>query len=216
MKRTCFFSSAILATLLISHATFAGDANFSMNLSFNTPGDSSSGGTWTIVGKVDDYGLAGASLCLTPAAEFSSFLAPAEYEVQVYADFGTVINFVIGDDIQGEPLWGAGVIGSSWPSNYPTEPDLVLYGGYPDLGAFAGGIALVTGTFAPGTVPDWTNHPGAGGDPSDANLYTAGGGTVNADTYLTIRSVVPEPSALLLLGMGALGFLACRQRRQRR
>ena len=45
MKRTCFFASAILATLLVSYAAFAGDANFSMNLAFNFPGDSSSGGT---------------------------------------------------------------------------------------------------------------------------------------------------------------------------
>ena len=148
-------------------------------------------------------------------AIFVAFLAPPEYAIQVQSDFGgIVLNIAILDDGEGPPLLGAGVIGSSWPSNYVTEPDLVQYGGYPDLGSFAGGIALATGSFNPGVVPDWEFGLPGPTDETAANLYTSSGfPVVEAVTQLTVRNVIPEPSAIVLAGMGLMGLAAGRRRR---
>ena len=110
------------------------------------------------------------------------------------------------------------MIGSSWPTNYPTEQPLVPFGGYSDLGSFAGGVALATGTFDPGTVPDWVVGLPGPGDETAANLYASSTGeppAVAAVTHVTVRNVIPEPSALALLVSGLIGLLAYAWRKRR-
>jgi hypothetical protein len=221
MKRTCLLVAVLACTAIISHHALAGDvtgsnAYFSLNLEFNDPSDFSSGGTWTTVGKVDEFGLAGVSMVLVDANfdESTGFLAPDEYALQQAFFFdGMVLNVGIGDDGQGPPLLGVGVIGSNWPSDYEDDPNLAQFGGYPDLGSFTGGVALATGTFDPGVVPDWTLHPGIP-EPTLANLYSSSGfPVVAAVTHLTVRNVVPEPSAIVLAVMGLMGTAVGRRRR---
>jgi hypothetical protein len=219
MKRTWFLVAVLACTAIISHHAMAGEvtggnAYFSLNLEFSSPSDFSSGGTWTAVAKVDEFGLAGASLYLSDAI-FGSFLAPPEYAIQVESDFGgIVLNIAIGDDGEGPPLLGVGVIGSSWPSTYVDDPNLVPFGGYPDLGSFTGGVALATGSFNPGVVPDWEFGLPGPADETAANLYTSSGfPVVAAVTHLTVRNVVPEPSAIVLAVMGLMGLSAGRRRR---
>ena len=197
MNCTRMMAAAMLTVALISLPAWAGDANFSLNLEFNDLDDFSSGGTWTAVAKVDDYGLAGASLYLSPAAIFGSFLAPPEYAVQAYSDFGgVVLNITVGDDLAGTPLIGAGVIGSSWPSNYPTEPNLAQFGGSPDLGSFAGGIALATGSCTTGPIPGGVaGLPGAG-VVTDAGLSAHSTGPGPPDVGGAIAAGSCDPACL--------------------
>ena len=104
MNRTWMMVASLLCAALISHNALAGNAYLSLNLDFNDPADFSSGGTWTAVAKADDYGLVGASLYLSPDANFGTFLAPPEYAVQEYSYFGgLVLNVVVGDDFEGAP-----------------------------------------------------------------------------------------------------------------
>lgn len=215
MKRTLLWVAVLACTAITAHVAMAGNAYFSLNLEFNDPNDFSSGGIWTAVGKVDEFGLAGVSLVLTDLNfdESTGFLAPEEYAIQQAAFFGGIIlNVVIGDDGAGPPLLGVGVIGSSWPSDYVDDPNLMSFGGYLDLGSFTGGVALATGTFDPGAVPDWTVLPG-NPEPTAANLYTSSGfPVVAAETQLTVRNAVPEPSAFVLLGMAIVSVASLRRR----
>lgn len=195
---------ALAATATFSSAASAANIWLSLNLEFNSSGDSNSGGTWTAVAKADPQGLAGASLYLTNA-NFGSFLAPPELDIQLQSTFGTVRNVVVGDDLQPPLPLGIGVIGSSFPSSYVDPAGLVPIMGYPDLGSFTGGVALATGTFDPGVLPDWAMF---GGNSTGANLFSGPNPpAVAADVLLTVRAV-PEPATLCLLGMAVLGIVA--------
>lgn len=209
MTRSWLLIAALVCTVFTPRAATAGSASFSLNLNFNDPANTSSGGIWTAVGKLDEFGLAGVSMALADANFDSAtgFVAPPEFEVQVAASFGpTVINLVIGSDSSTPPLLGVGEIGSSWPSSYVDDPSLVPFGGYPDLGSFTGGVALAWGSFDPGVIPDWTLLPGD--NPTAANLYASSGFPVSsAETQLTVRDAVPEPSSSILLGAGVAMLL---------
>ena len=121
-------------------------------------------------------------------------------------------------------VWGLGSFSGStqmgnlnqlfvWPSSY-VDPNLMPFGGYPDLGSFTGGIALATGSFDPGMVPDWEFGLPGSTDETDANLYSISGfPVVSADNvFLTVRNVVPEPSAIVLFGLALT--CACTTRRR--
>jgi len=106
---------------------------------------------------------------------------------------------------------GIGVIGSSFPSTYVDPVGIVPFGGNPNFGSFTGGVALATGTFAPGVVPNWTP---SGVNVTDANVFTgaAPAPVVDADTLLTVRWVVPEPATLGLAGVALIGLIAASRR----
>jgi hypothetical protein len=87
----------------------------------------------------------------------------------------------------------------------------VPYGGNPNFGSFSGGVALATGTFVPGVVPNWAS---AVNDSTDANILDANSTPVDANVLLTVRYVVPEPATLGLAGVALIGLIAASRRAQ--
>jgi hypothetical protein len=117
----------------------------------------------------------------------------------------------------GTPNVPAGISSRQVPwGTYVDDPQLTIFGAYPDLGSFTGGVELVTGTFG-STVPDWFD--GGPTDRSDANVFTTvpfidrPSSIAGANVSLTVRYVVPEPSAIVLAVMGLMGLSAGRRRR---
>ncbi|MCH7752915.1 MAG: PEP-CTERM sorting domain-containing protein [Planctomycetes bacterium] len=195
----------------------ASEVALSLNLVFNTSGDPSSGGVWTVVGKANLAGLAGVSLALSDVEfnDITGFLGPASFEVGESADFGTHQDIVLMDDME-DVVNDVGVS----PTAYVDDPALVPLSGEPDLGSFTGGVELATGAFLSGNIPDWFDN---GNTSTLSNLFT--GGTISlhrtspvdevnlATTLLTVRSTnIPEPASavLLLLAMGVASV--CRHR----
>jgi hypothetical protein len=205
---------AISATLQLQSTASAANVWLSLNLQFNTLDDVNSGGTWAVVAKGDPQGIAGVNIYLANATTFGSFLAPLQLDARVEFTIGSVRNIVIGwGGVPPRPL-GIGVIGSSFPSSYVDPDGIVPFGSYADYGSFTGGVPLATGTFSEGIVPDWTTSPT--GILSDANLFTGPNSPiVDADTLLTVRYVVPEPSAFTLLAEIGLAALAMWKRHRR-
>lgn len=208
IRSRSMFLLAVAAILFSPAGVQAANIWFSLNLQFNTPGNVNSGGTWTTVAKADPHGIAGISMYLANTT-FGSFLAPPQFPIQLQAGNTTVRNLAIGTDLSLPRPLGIGVIGSSFPSTYVDPVGLEPFGGNPNFGSFTGGVALATGTFAPGVVPDWTSQ---GFNATDANLFTANGTAVDADVLLTVRSVIPEPATLGLAGVALVGLIAAARR----
>lgn len=206
------FLLVALATVLASSSASAASVSLSLNLTFNTPGNVNSGGTWFVVGKADERGLAGASMYLNNINfNAAGLIAPVQFEVRQFGTFGTVINIVEGDDIFTSKTLDVGVIGGPFPSSYVDAPGLVPYLGNPNLGSFTGGVALATGTFNPGVVPNWAT---SGANSTDANVFSSpnGANAVDAVTLVTVRTVVPEPATLGLAGVALIGLIAASRR----
>jgi hypothetical protein len=207
---------AVVAALAAAPAVAtAANISLSLNLTFNTPGDLNSGGTWMVVVKADERGMAGVSLNLTDNVNFNSatgFLGPAGFETQTSASFPGRINIVDGDNPNPPRTLDVGVVGGPFPTTYVDPPNLAIYPGNPNLGSFTGGVRLVTGTFNPGVIPAWiTSLPG---NVTDGNVYTAasGAGTVvDANTQTTVRYNVPEPATWLSAAL--VGVIAVARRR---
>jgi hypothetical protein len=197
---------AALAAALVAPTASAANVSLSMNLTFNTPGNTLSGGTWKVVGKADERGLAGVAMKLDNINFNSSgFLAPAGFEVKVFQANGTVIEIVEGDDLSSKTL-DVGVIGGPFPSSYVDAPGLAPFMGNPNLGSFTGGVELATGTFNAGVVPTWVS--------AFANVFSSGAGqpAITASVQRTVRSVIPEPATLGLAGMALVGLIASSRR----
>lgn len=205
-SRNLFLLAALAAMLVSQGPARAANVWLSLNLQFNTPGNVNSGGTWTTVAKADPQGIAGVSMDLANTS-FGSFLAPPQLDVQMQFGTTTVRNVVVGDGLNPPYPLGIGVIGSSFPSTYVDPAGLIPFGGNPNFGSFTGGVALATGTFAPGVVPAWTGT-------SASNVFTgpSPAPVVGADTLLTVRWVVPEPATLGLAGVALIGLIAATRR----
>lgn len=204
-------AALLCGTLFIGQAA-ADNAWFSLNLEFNDPTDFGSGGTWTVVAKADERGLAGAVLYLS-SLNFNAatgFLTPVGYENEFSSSNGMRFEIVQGDD-PTFPTYDVGVIGGPYPSTYVDDPNLIPFGVNPDLGTFSGGVELVTGSFDPGDVPAWYSF---GGDSTDANIYLdTVSAPVQPNLFLTVRYVgIPEPTSLLLLGGGIFALASIRRR----
>jgi hypothetical protein len=200
---------AALASALIAPTALAANLSLSMNLTFNTPGNTLSGGTWKVVGKADERGLAGVAMRLDNINfNASGFLAPAGFEVRQFATIpagGTIIEIVEGDDLSSKTL-DVGVIGGPVPSSYVDAPGLAPIMGNPNLGSFTGGVELATGTFNAGVVPTWVS--------AQANVFSSAGGqpAITASVQQTVRAVVPEPATLGLAGVALIGLIAASRR----
>jgi hypothetical protein len=219
MNRFISLSAALLFVLILADVTAAGDLvedniSLSVNLDFNNPGDLSSGGIWTAVAKVDQRGIAALvmmfevdSLNFDP---LTGFLTPVGFEVEGSAVFGLRLEIVQGDDL-ADPTIDVGVIGGTYPSTYVDDPNLVILGSNPDLGSFTGGVALATGTFDASDIPAWFDD---GSDFSAGNLFADEAGSVigTFKALTTVRYIVPEPSTLIMLGLG-LAITAFARRR---
>lgn len=191
-------------------STEAAEIDLSLNLSFNDPSDFGSGGTWTVVGKADDDGIAGLDMdFLAGTLNFdvnTGYLISSDvFEVQRSSAefdppfFGIDLEIVVGDDLD-DITFDVGVPGGSFPSSYVDDPDLTPLFGNPELGSFTGGVELVTGTFDPGTIPVWNDAAG--------NVFQGSSAFIaNVDT--TVRAVIPEPVSLVLFALSAttLGFV---------
>lgn len=208
IRSRSMFLLAVAAMLFSPAGVQAANVWFSLNLQFSTPGNVNSGGTWTTVAKADPQGIAGVSMYLANTT-FGSFLAPPQFPIQLQTGNTTQRNIAIGDDLVGPIPFGIGVIGSSFPSTYVDPVGLVPFGGNPNFGSFTGGVALATGTFAPGVVPGWSTQ---GFNATDANLFALNGTAVDADVLLTVRSVIPEPATLGLAGVALIGLIAAARR----
>jgi hypothetical protein len=195
----------------------AANISLSLNLTFNTPGNFASGGTWLVVVKADDRGLAGASMNFVVGTinfnPATGFVGPAGFETQTSASFPGRINIVDGDNPEPPRTLDVGVIGGPFPTTYVDPPNLAVFPGNPDLGSFSGGVRLVTGTFNPGVVPTWFPGPS---DVTDGTVYTAPSGlgtVVDANTQTTVRYIVPEPATWLSCLSAALVVLTRGRRR---
>ncbi|QDT70875.1 PEP-CTERM sorting domain-containing protein [Lacipirellula limnantheis] len=209
-SRNVFWLAAVAAMLFSQAPARAANVWFSLNLQFNTPGNVNSGGTWTTVAKADPQGIAAANMYLANTT-FGSFLAPPQLDVQMQVGTTTIRNIVTGDSLTPPYPLGIGVIGSSFPSTYVDPVGIVPFGGNPNYGSFSGGVALATGTFAPGVIPNWTSSRVS---VTDANVFTgpAPAPVMDADTLLTVRWVVPEPATLGLASIAIVGLIAASRR----
>lgn len=196
----------------------AANVSLSLNLTFNTPGNFASGGTWLVVVKADDRGLAAAALEFVAGTinfnPATGFVGPAGFEFQQSSTPPGRIDILDGDDPNPPRTLDVGVIGGPFPTTYVDPPNLAIYPGNPNLGSFSGGVRLITGTFNPGVVPTWFPGPG---NVTDANVYTAPSGlgtVVDANTQTTVRYIVPEP-ATWLAGMSVGLVVLARGRRRR-
>jgi hypothetical protein len=207
MNRNRFVLAALVCACLLVGSASARNVWISLNLEFNNPLNFNSGGTWTVVAKADELGLAGlvlefdsSSVNFNPA---TGFLTPAGFEVQMSQVWGLMLETVQGDDMVN-PTLGVSKIGSSYPSTYVDNPNLMLWGSNPDLGSFTGGVKMVTGTFDPGDIPAWY----ANGSQNGANVFFGPGpSAVMATLTTTVRYVgIPEPASLALFGLSLLGL----------
>lgn len=227
----------------------------SLNLTYNVPGDVSSGGSWKVVGKADERGIAAVVLQLRNVNfDLSSgFLAPAifyslddltpnplslSYDAAGFNAYGAIqvgrieLVAIQGDTQFNRRLYDVGVIGGAtspgqngtpavapgiasrqtpW-GTYADDPRLLTLGGNPDLGSFTGGVEIAAGTFDVGDAPGWGISPLV----TDGNVWstTSSLPATDAAVFLTIRHIVPEPSALIAFAVGATGVaIAMRHRR---
>ena len=203
MIRSISLVGALLCATSFASPATAGDLFLSLNLEFNTLNDLNSGGTWTVVAKAEDRGIAGVTMRFPEGSlNFSNpsgFLLADIFEIKQTGVFGIEFEIVHGDNpLLGETV-DVGVIGETYPSTYLDDPDLALFGANPDLGSFTGGVEVVTGTFDPGDLPSWTT--------ASANLYVNPVPALQEAeaVHLTVRYIVPEPATCALFGMGLTG-----------
>ena len=210
MTRLYSFVCVVALTAALAATTAsAASLSLSMNLTVNTPGNTLSGGTWKVVGKADERGLAGVAMKLNNINfNASGFLAPAGFEVRQFQTVpagGTIIEIVEGDDLSSKTL-DVGVIGGPVPSSYVDAPGLAPFMGNPNLGSFTGGVELAKGTFNAGVVPTWVS--------ALANVFSSAGGqpAITASVQQTVRTVIPEPATLGLAGAALVGLIVVSRR----
>ncbi len=125
MTRSIPFFGALVCAVALASGASATEISLSLNLEFSNPSDFNSGGTWTVVAKADQRGIAGIVLDLQdPTLNFNpatGFLTPAGFEIEQSATFGLRFEIVQADDLT-DPTLDVGVIGGTFPSTYVDDP----------------------------------------------------------------------------------------------
>ncbi|MEM8946099.1 MAG: PEP-CTERM sorting domain-containing protein [Planctomycetota bacterium] len=212
MIRSVLSVCALIGAILTCSVADAANVDLSLNLDFDTPGDLSSGGTWTAVATADENGLTGIVFLAENVNNDAVASGNSGFAVFESQQVGLVIEVVTGFDATGllGQIFGVGVPGSSFPSTYVDPVGIAPLAGSPDLGSFTGGVELATGSFDPGAVPALLASSGTLS--AGANIFDITGDVVFATLNLTVRTVIPEPATMLLLTVGVIGAAAVRRR----
>ena len=67
MNRTMLFVGALACALCLAHGANATTLDVNLDLDFNNPDDTNSGGNWTVSALAGDFGLAGIFFEISPA-----------------------------------------------------------------------------------------------------------------------------------------------------
>ena len=213
MIRSMVLGGATLCAVATMSVAHAAHVDLSLDLAFNSPSDRTSGGTWTAVVKADQSGLAGLVFLAEHINNDAAITGEgaAAFEVFQSQQVGIVIEVVAGDNLD-PPTLDVGVIGGSFPTAYVEPAGIVALAGQPDLGSFAGGARIATGTFG-ADLPDLIEafeflQQGA-------NVFDASGAAIEATLNTTVRAPIPEPAALALVGIALIGSAVTRRRAAR-
>lgn len=188
----------------------AANAWLSLNLQFNKPGNTTSGGIWTAVGKAGPQGFSKVDMYVANTYRFSEFLAPPQLDRQSQFGDWDARNILIRDDLVAPYPLGIGMIGSSFTSTYVDPVGIVPYAGNPNYGSFTGGVAFATGTFIAGSIPIWTSGATLH---TEVHLFTGleDAPVSRATTLLTIRYVAPEPRSPTLAAVAMVVLIRRRR-----
>jgi hypothetical protein len=151
-------------------SALAQTVNFSLNVFYTNPTNTASGGTWELVAKSSDFGIAGVDLHLLNIQTATLRAPRATVNGNDPAGFNTFVNatfpnFIIGQTPNGTPaptdeeglFYGVGQFANGAP-NYPMQP----------MGTMSEGPSITSLT-SPVEIP-WADAP----DPfGDANWNTA-------------------------------------------
>ncbi|MBX3427342.1 MAG: PEP-CTERM sorting domain-containing protein [Pirellulales bacterium] len=204
-------ATALVLLACLGAQVQAASVSLTVDVTFNTPGDIHSGGTWITVAKADESGLAGisynfvvATVNFDPVTGFD--VKPPSFDVAVSAIFsGTFRQIVEGDDLFPAPVLGVGLGGGP----YVDPPSVMIAPGNSNLGSFTGAATLARGTFNSGVIPTW--H-GTGTGRADANVFNSAGQAIQASVQTTVRYVnIPEPATIVLLGIGGCAAIVLRR-----
>jgi len=185
MIRSILFVGSLVCALCFAHEANATTLNVNLDLVFSDPGDVNSGGNWTVSALAGDFGLAGIVFDILPANFAGNFLiSNTIFEVQEFDTLG-------GGGMGFEIVTG---------DNLAT----------PTLNVGVGSaVDLVTGTFNAGDVPALANI--------GANLFDTNGVLVGVSgqnlTSSATNNIIPEPTTLILFGIGLIGVVSTSRRR---
>lgn len=147
-------------------------------------------------------------------------IAPGESVIFIEGEVGDELvdvatfkaNWSLGSGVQVGGYAGSGISFGSGGDSTTLFTNTLANGGTELPGPFGGAIRVTFGTATTGTSFQWT-YDSDGASLTAATLSTSGTTWLNGGTsMLATPGLVPEPSAILLSGLGALGLISRRRR----